>query len=303
MLTATSRQQPGSARPSSSRPATLAGTTSQQLSRNASSSTTSPRSPGVRISAQRTSSGSLAAAAGSGDAGDEASSLLSPKPFLRRRSSAIVSSKVDWSQVTSRVNSRLEDHYILPAKAGKQRPASARSTGTGASIGRGAGAKTSRQGLRSAGGPRTGSGDGSQEFFMASDLVPPAKPKLHRSRSDSTIRQPHSTRASTSYSGAAYEVSRAPLPSSQSGGGSLGARSRQHSAGSQAASARQLSAGGTTANITDRRTSVTGGMPRTPKQPIRSDGGPTSPLDDLLQHVNSLIYEFDTKLMNKSNVH
>lgn len=308
LLSPTSRQRPSSARASLSlRPNHLGSSTSRQFSRSSSSTITSPRSPGARRSLHRTRSGDIL------DAGDEASSrpAVTPKPFLKRRSSVVASSKLDWSQVTSRVNSRLEDNYIPPAKAGKQRPASAaapsaRKTGSDSGNARGAAAKTSRPGPGpgpgGASARRTGSGGGAPELFMASDLLP-SKPKLHRSRSDAGMRQPGSARAGSVYSGAGYEVSRPRLSGSQGGGGTVGARGRQNSAGAQLISARQLSAGGTTANITDRRTGVNIGVPRTPKQPNRGDGAPTSPLDDLLQHVNSLIDDFDNKMKRRSNVY
>jgi hypothetical protein len=56
--------------------------------------------------------------------------------------------------------------------------------------------------------------------------------------------------------------------------------------------------------VLDRRTEATGAGLATPRQPIRPPpgGAPSSPLDDLLQHVNSLIDEFDTKLKTRSNV-
>jgi hypothetical protein len=311
LLSPTSRQRPSSARASLSlRPTHLGSSTSRQFSRSSSSNITSPRSPRARRSLHRTRSGNIL------DAADEASSkpTPSPKPFLRRRSSVVASSKLDWSQVTSRVNSRLEDHYIPPAKAGKQRPASAatpsaRNTGSDGGNARGAAAKTSRPGPGpgpgGASARRTGSGGGAPELFLASDLLS-AKPQLHRSRSDAGMRQPGSARAGSVYSGAGYEASRPRVSGSQGGGGTVGARGRQNSAGAQLISARQLSAGGTTANITDRRVGATAGVagvPRTPKQPIRSDGAPTSPLDDLLQHVNSLISDFDNKMKRRSNVH
>jgi hypothetical protein len=204
-----------------------------------------------------------------------------------------VSAKLDWSGVASKVSSRLEEHYIPPAKGPKgSRPSAAKPAAAHAPKGGGGGSgRGGAAGLRGSSGGGGGGGGASQrqDVFMASDLPPlAAMPRgLARSRSEGG-------RA------LGYELVRPARPHSQ------GTRQRL-SSGHEQQQHRSSSSSSTRSPplVTDRRTEAAAAGARTPRgQPIRAPpgGAPTSPLDDLLQHVNSLIDEFDNKLKKRSDV-
>jgi hypothetical protein len=140
---------------------------------------------------------------------------------------------------------------------------------------------------------------------MASDLPPPAAARrLARSQSDAAGRAGHGAALGYEYIRPSRPYSQGPRP--RLSGGDEQQQQQQRGGARPPPLARHVSAGSISPAVLDRRrtTDAEAAGLRTPRQPIRAapGGAPTSPLFDLLQHVDSLISEFDNKLKKRSNV-